>query len=74
MFSKRIKFSVLQIKSTYLVSILYSVLFDRVSGRFEAFRRVSASWWCATINEVKAGDLTSFIVAHHQRGEGGTPI
>ena len=40
-FSKRLKFNVLRIKSTYLVSILYSLLFGRVSGRFEAF---SASW------------------------------
>ena len=29
-FSKRIKFNVLRIKSTYLVSILYSLLFGRV--------------------------------------------
>ena len=36
-FSKGIKFNVLRIKSTYLVSILYSLLFGRVSGRFEAF-------------------------------------
>ena len=56
MFSKRIKFSVLQIKSTYLVSILYSLLFDRVSGRFEGF---------------SGQNVTSFIVAHHQPGGGG---
>ena len=44
-FSKGIKFNALRIKSTYLVSILYSLLSGRLSGRFEAFRRVSACWW-----------------------------
>ena len=34
---KRIKFNVLRIKSTYLVSFLYSLFFGRVSGSFESF-------------------------------------
>ena len=35
--STGIKFDVLQTKSTYLVALLYYLLFARVSSRFEAF-------------------------------------
>ena len=36
-FLKEIKNVMFLIKSTYLIALLYSLLFARVSGRFEAF-------------------------------------
>ena len=41
------------IKSTYLISLLYSLLVARVSGRFEAFFGELALFWCSSATRKK---------------------